>query len=390
MLINGILHPGMMTTLPHMEDLKRRYSAGEPYTVARVAQMEALINRSDIRLHNPAVDNTTPGGGAELIYCGGNNLGRDGIKVLACDWPVGDGIDAYTFALLGYLLNNSVYSDLAIAYIESWTNAANFMGFDPAGLNAPLQHGWTIPWFANAAEVLRFIYPGWQSRHTAAMDAFIRRMLPLTLNDKVGAPNNWLHSRIEAHVAAGIWLSDKPMLDSALARWITHTPSYIYIASDAGVPVMPASSQIATRGAAYWATPLFVPGLTMETCRDLGHQNLGMRSIFNSLKMAHSQGIDVLTGNDIRERLVTFLEVMPVWTQSGLSNPDGICNQPVVVVPNGRMLADGPVHYPYPIAYELLKSPTTPLLNAKAEVELTHIISASRWVTKWESLMYPR
>ncbi len=81
---------------------------------------------------------------------------------------------------------------------------------------------------------------------------------------------------------------------------------------------------------------------------------------------------------------------MPVWTQSGLSNPDGICNQPVVVVPNSRMLADGPVHYPYPIAYELLKSPTTPLLNAKAEVELTHFISASRWVTKWESLMYPR
>jgi hypothetical protein len=100
--------------------------------------------RAGRAIRSPGCDNDV--GGGALIYCGSYNRNEYGsAKVLACDWPVDDGIDAYTFALLGYLTGEASYSDSALDYLESWTNPENFNGFDPDGSNAPLQHGWTIP-----------------------------------------------------------------------------------------------------------------------------------------------------------------------------------------------------------------------------------------------------
>ncbi len=384
---NGILHPGIMTTPSVLTFIKAQVDAGREPWLGQLRRMQALVERPDRKLHNPARDNDV--GGGALIYCGGyNRNATDTAKVLACDWPVADGIDAYTLALLAYLTGEPEYGLRALEYLEAWTNPKNFLGFDPAGSNAPLQHGWTVPWYANAAELLRYTYAGWKPEHSQAMAAFLDRMLPLVEKDNVGAPNNWLHSRIEAQFAAAIFLSDEAMLQNAIARFQTHTPSYVYIDADAGVPVMPKSSQIAQRGAAVWSTPKFVAGMTMETCRDLNHQELGMRSIFNSLAMAVSQGRDVFAGTDIRERLATFLEVMPVWTQSRQDHPDGICNAPVVLEPPSGYLRDKTARFPYEIGVALVSSPERPLLEAQRDLELGATTGASRWVTTWEALTH--
>lgn len=384
---NGIVHPGIMTTLADLQAIKSHLEAGEEPWRSQLQRMKALVERPDRKLHNPGLDNDV--GGNALIYCGSyNRNATDTAKVLACDWPVQDGIDAYTLALLGYLTGDDHYAELALRYLEAWTNPDNFRGFDPAGSNAPLQHGWTIPWYANAAELLRYTYSGWKPQHATAMVDFLKRMLPLVERDNVGAPNNWLHSRIEAQLAAAIFLSDSDMLNTALARWQTHTPSYVYIDADQGTPVMPASSQIAKRGKATWNTPRFVAGMTMETCRDLQHQDLGMRSIFNSLAMAASQGRDPLRGTDIRERLTKFLEVMPIWTQSRKDHPEGICNEPVVLQPPTGYLRDATARFPYPIGYKLLYTPERPLLAAQLDLELSPAVHAARWVTTWEALTH--
>lgn len=383
----SIKHPGMMTSLADLQAIKARIARRERPWTDQLEAMKALVGRSGRTLHNPGKNNSV--GGGAFIYCGSyNRNASDTAKVIACDWPVEDGIDAYTFALLGYLTGDARHSEMALRYLESWTNPSNFRGFDPAGSNAPLQHGWTIPWYANTAELLRYTYSGWKIDHTRAVSQFLRRMLPLVEKDNVGAPNNWLHSRIEAHIAAAIFLDDKVMLDTAIARWKIHTRSYVYIDADRGTPVMPPSSQIAQRGKAAWSTPKFVAGMTMETCRDLNHQSLGMRSIFNSLAMARTQGVDMLVGNDIRERLAKFLEVMPVWTQSRKDHPDGICNNPVVVTPPSGLLRDIAVRVPYDIGYTLLRTAQRRLDRAKKDIEKSQSTNASRWVTKWETLTH--
>jgi hypothetical protein len=384
---NDMKHPAMLTTLADLDRVKAQIARGEPTRSRELERMKARVERVGRAIRNPGRDNDI--GGGALIYCGGYNKNEAGTaKVLACDWPVDDGIDAYTFALLGYLTGQASYSENALEYLESWTNPENFMGFDPDGSNAPLQHGWTIPWYANAAEVLRYTYSGWRDEHTAAMEAFLQRLLPLVLKDNVGAPNNWLHSRIEAHIAAAIFLSDADMLSTASERWQIHTRSYIYVDADAGTPVLPSSSQLATRGKAVWSTPKFVPGMTMETCRDLNHQELGMRSIFNSLAMVKNQGRDMLSGNDNRERLTTFLEFMPRLAQTRQDHPFGICNDPILVNPPDGYLRDTAERVPYEIGYSLLSTPQQPLPLAKQEIDSSPATGASRWVTKWEGLTH--
>lgn len=384
---DGITHPAMMTTLADLERLRAHVAMGEQPWSQELERLKERVERAGRAIRNPGRDNDV--GGGALIYCGSSNKNAAGTaKVVACDWPVDDGIDAYTFALLGYLTGDAAYSKSALDYLESWTNPKNFAGFDPASSNAPLQHGWTIPWYANTAELLRYTYSGWRAEHTTAMTAFLQRMLPLVEKDNQGAPNNWLHSRIEAHIAAAIFLSDQGMLSTAIERWQTHTRSYIYIDADAGTPVLPSSSQLATRGKAAWLTPKFVAGMTMETCRDFNHQELGMRSIFNSLAMVSNQGRDMLAGNDNRERLVTFLEVMPVLAQARQDHPDGICNDPVLVNPPDAYLRDTAERVPYEIGYALLSTAQQPLPTAKQELDQSRPTVASRWVTKWEGLTH--
>jgi hypothetical protein len=384
---NGIQHPAMLTTLADLERIKAHLARGEQPWSNELERLRARVSRAGREIRNPGRDNDV--GGGALIYCGSYNKNEAGTaKVLACDWPVEDGIDAYTFALLGYLTGDTAYSASALSYLESWTNPEHFEGFDPDSSNAPLQHGWTIPWYANTAEILRYTFPGWQEQHTRAMMGFLQRMLPLVVKDNVGAPNNWLHSRIEAHIAAAIFSSDAEMLSTAIARWQTHTRSYVYIDADGGTPVLPSSSQLATRGKAAWSTPKFVAGMTLETCRDLNHQELGMRSIFKSLAMVSNQGRDMLADNDNRERLTTFLDFMPLLAQTRQDHPYGICNEPILVNPPDGYLRDVAERVPYEIGYALLRTPLNPLPNAARELELAAPTGASRWVTPWEGLTH--
>ncbi|BCE01179.1 discoidin domain-containing protein [Marinicellulosiphila megalodicopiae] len=386
---NGIKHPGMMTPISQLNILKTRFANGHAVTIARVQEMFDLINRNGRRIRNPEQENFAAGG-AGLIYCGSYNKDKNGERtVQACNWPTEDGIDVYTLALLGFITGDAQYSEEAMDYLESWTNTDNFRGFDPEGSNAALQYGWVLPWYANAAEVLRYTYDGWTNSHTQDMNAFTNLMLPRVTGDKDGAANNWLHARIEAHMSAAIWLSNKNMMDKAISRWKEHTPSYIYIAADNGIPVMPTSSKSAEKGIRAWDTNKFVPGMTLETCRDLVHQDLGVRAIINTLVLAKSQGIDITQGNDNAERIRKYMEVQPKWGQSRQSNPDGVCKNPVVIQGNdtsGRMLKDNTVRFPMPLAHVLFATDNRPLNLALQDIEKSSATTAQRWIKKWESL----
>jgi|GEM_PF-2151660 len=408
---NGnLVHPGMLTSQSQLDLMKTRFAQGHQLTVDQVELMKKHVERFD-KIRNPRTQNSATGGG-NFIYCGSFNKGRDGTTtVRACNWPAEDGITTYTNALLGFITGEAKYTRQAIAFLDSWTNANNFKGFDTEGSNAPLQHGWIIPWFANAAEILRYTSASWNDQRTASMDEFITRMMKLVTADADLPPNNWLHARIEAHIASAIWLDDELELNKALARWRKMSRSYIYIDSDNNNPVGPAPTNLTDRRVKdrIWATNNYRQGATMETCRDLNHQYLGIDAIINSLAMANTQGMDVFRGNDNKERLMAYFKFMPtvidkikqsnrVLSNANASqaqkdqafkeakNPFSMCKSPVKNRPNTEARTN-PQARAYPMAYNLLKTNSEPLTLVKRDIDNNASVTASRWLRKWETLI---
>ena len=105
--------------------------------------------------------------------------------------------------------------------------------------------------------------------------------------------------------------------------------------------------------------------------------------------MENSQRVDLLAGNDNRERLVTYLNVIARWTQSQTDHPDGVCNMPVLVRGSdgsGPTLGDNPFSFAYPLGYVLLRTDAEPLTQTKLDNDNNGPVVAARWVRKWESL----
>lgn len=408
---NGdLVHPGMLSTQAQLNLMKTRFKNGHRLTVEQVDLMRDHVNRFT-KIRNPRTQNSAAGGG-NFIYCGSFNKGRDGTTtVAACNWPAEDGVTAYTHALLGFITNDASHSKKAIAFIESWANENNFKGFDPEGSNAHLQHGWIIPWFANAAEILRYTSSEWEAKHTRQMDSFIKRMMKLVTADANLPSNNWLHARIEAHIASAIWLDDKVMLNAAVARWKKMTRSYIYIDKDNNDPVAPPPTNLTekSRKTRIWAVNKYIEGGSMETCRDINHESLGIRAIINSMTMASAQKIDLLSGNDNRERLVAFFEFMPKLVKKvqdanailsnsrstqaqkdkalkDAKNPFGLCKASIKNRPNVEFRLD-PKPRLYPMAYSLLSNNKTPLRAFGDTLKNAESVQGSRWLVKWETLL---
>jgi hypothetical protein len=375
---SGIRHPGLLNSLSELRAIKQHIAAGDEPWSTELNHVRARVAKR--QLHTPPKD--------RKIFCAGYNLDENGNKILECDYAVENGIDAYSLALLGYLTDSTGDSDEALRFLLTW--ADNFQGFDPEprpgarGNNALLQAGWTAPWYANAAEILRYTYAGWTAQHTAQVSAFLELLLPQVSDETQGSPNNWLHSRIEAHAAIALFLDDAQLLKAAAAQWRDNTPSYFYVASDGAAPPPPHRSISPASLAAAWDTPHYTPGMTMETCRDLGHQGLGVRSIFNTLAMAQVQGLDWLSGNDIRERLTTFLEAQAEWIAAKQA-PPGTCNEPIVVqVSPVTTYLDSAQPIPYEFGCSLLDARNLPA--ASDAVLARPSTGAARWVTKWETL----
>ena len=380
---SGIVHPGLLNSLSDLEAIKKHIANNEePWTSEFKALKSFIAKRS---LHIPA---------DEKIFCGGFNKDENGKTIVECNYGAEDGITAYGHALIGYLANDPYYSEQSIRFIMGW--ADNFRGFDPEpregaqGNNALLQAGWVAPWFANAAEILRYTYSGWKADHTKRTKNFLNLLLPMVSDETKGAPNNWLHSRIEAHIAIAIFFDDKAMLDKAFKQWKDNAPSYFYITSDGDYPPAPNRPfSVSSYKSAWWGATKFVQGMTQETCRDLNHQQLGTRSIFNGLAMAQVQGVDLLAGTNMRYRLSQFLETQAKWMEDKRA-PSGICPKPIVVYPPTNTGMEGAEPVNYQMAYKLLYTSTNTLPRTKAAIEASDPIRALRWVQKWETLTHYR
>lgn len=188
------------------------------------------------------------------------------------------------------------------------------------------------PLFVRAAEILVHTWTGWtQVKVEAFKDLLWRAFVPLVSGGCLEYNGNWELVTIDATLTIGntsdccqgwllkhkigVFLDSKDLFNRALSLWRSRVPAYLYLASDGPLPHQPAGANWSTStleghwkqhptGPGPW--PLFKDGLCQETCRDLGHVQMGLSAMMNAAETAYHQGVALF--DEQHDRIVTALE----------------------------------------------------------------------------------
>jgi hypothetical protein len=93
-------------------------------------------------------------------------------------------------------------------------------------------------------------------------------------------------------VSIGVFADNRTTFEQGLRIWQPRLPRYFYITSDG--PVL--ATQCCDPATTYWNQTIFdarVNGLCQETCRDLGHMQMGLAAMVNTAETAFHQGVDI-------------------------------------------------------------------------------------------------
>lgn len=315
------------------------------------------------------------------VACGSYNNPNEG-----CNQQVEDAMAAYSHALLWCLTGEKAHADKGAEIIDAWTAVYQQNTLS----NARLVVSWTTPWLVNAAELLRYSNAGWAVNKQARFEALLQKLLPYVVDETMPG-NNWVQSAVEAHLAIAVYTNDKALFDRGVERWRYRVRTYVYQQNDGAKPLNPPGKSDA-QTAAIWKTTGANPvdGIAMETCRDLGHLNLGFRSLVYAAQTAWQQGVDLFQAE--QKRLADFMELHAAWMTGKEAVPPGICGGTILAK---RTDSTGikPPHGGGQAAWELAYSQ----LHHRLKIPLPHsakMIAANRpaklgrWVTKAETLTH--
>ena len=232
-----------------------------------------------------------------------------------------DAIAAYTTALAWYITRDVRYAQKSIQLMDAWSATIT----DHTNSNAPLQTGWAGSSWTKAAEIIKYTYTGtWTN--SARFGTMLRNVyLPEIINGS-NSNGNWELTMMEAAIGISVFLEDRAVWDSAMAKFRTRTAAYVYLASDGAVPKTVPSQNLNTTAkiVAYWqGQSTFTTGLTQETCRDFVHTGYGISSISHVAETSRIQGIDLYT-TDVGERLRQALGFQSKY-QLGEAVPSSLC-----------------------------------------------------------------
>lgn len=366
-----LIRPGILHSFPELHFLKEGVAKGQaPWKSASDALKRSRF-ASLSHKPRPFAD----------VICGSYNVPNTG-----CNEMVEDGAIAYTQALLWWFTGDKRHAALAQAILKAWTSTYR----KNSDSNARLVVSWAAPWYANAGEILLHTHSGWPDADAAALASLLTgKWLPYVL-DETMPPNNWILSALEAHMAIAVFTGDRDQLERAAERWRLRVKTYIYQAADGPKPIPPpGKTEDQTRRIWKSESPGtdYIDGLAMETCRDLGHLGLGIRSLMYAAETAWHQGID-LFGPE-QERLSDFLELHARWTMGLEKVPGNICGGRLMLNKDTRMGENGGGNQAYEIAYNHLAGRLGRNLPATAAMlKRARPAEAGLWVEKWETLTH--
>ncbi len=371
--LGKLVHPGILSTAEELAAVAAHIAQGDSPWKEAFEDLESSTYA--------AIDyEPTP---YAVVECGSYNMPNIG-----CTEQVEDGMAVYTHALLWYLTREQSHADKAIEIIDAWSSTYQ----ENTDSNARLVVAWAVPWFANGAELLRYSNAGWSESSIEQFAGMLNTMLPYVavVDGRAERPeNNWMQSRIEAHLAIAVFLDDPPMLETALARWSFWLPYYIYQQTDGATPLQ-LPDRTLTQTLNIWSSSSYVDGLAMETCRDLGHLGLGFGSMIYAAETAWHQGIDLFAPN--QKRLSDFMELHGAWMTGASAVPADICAGVIKAAQGdaqGISPPNGGGRKVWEVAYhELHDRLGLSLPFTREMIDSGRPAGAAHWVQKWETLTH--
>ena len=367
----AMLHPGILNSKPELEFLKNMVRSNQPPWKQAFEVLKSSKYSSLTYTPHPFKD----------VCCGSYNKPNIG-----CNEMVEDGMAAYSLSLMWYLTDDRRYANKAIEIINAWA----FTYQTNSQSNSRLVVSWAVPWYVNAAEILRYTPSGWKLAEIQDFSNLLtEKLLPYTTDDTMPG-NDWVLSSIEAHMAIAIFTDNRLLFDRAVERWRFRVKTYIYETSDGPVPIAsPGKTRQQMTGIWRNTSPgtVYVNGLGMETCRDLGHLMLGFRSLMYSGEYAWHQGVDVFAPE--QKRIRDFLELHAGWIIGAQTVPKNISGGKLLLKPGSPMVPGETKSYDLEIAYNHIGKrlgnslPATSRMLAQSRPESAHL-----WVTKWECLTH--
>ena len=209
---------------------------------------------------------------------------------------------AYTQALLFALGGDPAHAATARAIINLYSAGLHKYSNNTQGTccgNEALQAAWVGAKITRAAELLRWTpNSGWTEADTAAFNSLMYRVHVPLLFRGTNANGNWMASFVEALLGIAVFSENATLFSHATQQWVDRMPSYWFITSDGRAPPVDPQPNCQPQPWCEWYNQTVfnasTNGVCQETCRDMGHMQMGFAAFINGGATASLQGVDLL------------------------------------------------------------------------------------------------
>ncbi len=254
----GFVHPGLLHTRADLDRMKAMVAKGtEPWRGGYEKLKGHPQSRADWKLRGPF---------AAVVR---DARGSRHIAELTVDSNA-----AYQNALMWAITGDETHARKAIEILNSWSETLQEVTGKDKVLGASIC-GFKL---VNAAEILRYTYPGWQREDAERLARMLRTVFyPVIQDFATFANGNWDTGCVATMLAIGVFCDDRDIFERAVEYYrhgkgngrLTH-----YIVNDAGQ--------------------------CQESGRDQQHTQLGLGHLAEACELAWNQGLDLYAANENR------------------------------------------------------------------------------------------
>lgn len=274
---SGFVHPGIDLTLADLDWVKAKVLAGEEPWAGYAEELKGS-SRSELYKSANGPLAFVPEPSSRVIR------GAYGsIDIGSSQWGASSGM-VYSCAVLWYITGEEAYAKKAIEIIDAWSR--KLRSFDEN--DTKLIIGLDGQAFCNAAEILRYTYPGWSEEDTESVNTLLMEILfPYIRFYSSEANGNWDGSILHTILSFAVFTDNREMFDNAVYHYL-HSPfngsllKYI------------------------WPN-----GQCQEMTRDMGHAQMGERLFSYAARVAYNQGVNLFEAAG--QRLALGLEYLETW-----------------------------------------------------------------------------
>jgi hypothetical protein len=290
----NFIHPGVLVSLQDIQSARDRLSQGVEPTASFMEKAISLYPTSYIA-HGPPANGTISCG-----YYDSPNIG--------CSEEDEDIVTAYVQTLVFALNGNVSFAESARKIINLYSSGLKRYTNNTEGGccgNEALQAAWVSAKVTRAAELLRHLpHSPWTVDDTAAFNALMYNVHLPHLYQGTSANGNWAASFFEGMLGMAVFSENSTLFDHAIKAWTDRMPAYFYLNSDGPQPPRNPQCGCHPNPTCEWYNQTVfdsrVEGVCQETCRDMGHMQMGFGAYINGATTAFIQVNDLLNQESAR------------------------------------------------------------------------------------------